>query len=372
MRSSQSARIEGNPAARRTPGEPPSTSPTAKPNNWHGEEYTARGAVQPLAATGVSRGYPLNTVDLTASRHVFPVATFMADNGEPLQPLFERAGLPDSCLAAIWRFRELAAMRSGFPNLTLAVMAPLALAELGAVAQSLLGAPTLLRTIQDFRRLAHSESSTANLDLTPYGNRHALFSVRFSLSHQPGQWQAELCLLMWMLKIVRLVDPKWSPTEIWCTAGATCDRLRAIESLATRPRFNQRCTGFPIPFSMLVLPQERCERRAEVDEAVLWSTAPSDSASGAVKQLIQAYAEDRWMTLAEASDALGVNARTLQRRLAVEDKTYSALLQETRAEVAGHLLDHTDASLSEIARLLGYSDLSNFNRAFRRWAATAT
>ena len=75
------------------------------------------------------------------------------------------------------------------------------------------------------------------------------------------------------------------------------------------------------------------------------------------------------MTLAEATDALRVNARTLERRLAVEGKTYSALLQETRAEVAGNLLIHTDASLSEIAGLLGYSDLSNFNRAFRRWAA---
>ena len=157
----------------------------------------------------------MNTADLTASRHVFPVARFMADNGEPLKPLFQRAGLPGSCLddpkklvptSAIWRFRELAAMRSGFPNLTLAVMAPLALAELGAVAQSLLGAPTLLRTIQDFQRLARSESSTATLGLTPYGNRNVLFFVRFSLSDHPGQWQAELCLLMWMLKIVCLVD----------------------------------------------------------------------------------------------------------------------------------------------------------------------
>ncbi|MBW2278973.1 MAG: AraC family transcriptional regulator ligand-binding domain-containing protein [Deltaproteobacteria bacterium] len=304
----------------------------------------------------------------------------MADNGEPLRPLFQRAGLPRTCLddpkklvptAAIWRFRELAAMRSGNPNLTLAVMAPLALAELGAVAQSLSGAPTLLKAIQDFRRLARSESSTATLALTPYCNRYAFFSVRFSLSHQPGQWQAELCLLMWMLKVVCLADPKWSPTEIWCTANATSDRLRAIESLAARPRFNQRCTGFPIPLSMLALPQKRCGRRAEAEEALLWSTAPSDSAAGAIKQLIQAYCDDHWLTIAEAGDALRMGVRTLQRQLAVEDKTYSALVQETRSEVAGHLLEDTDASLSEIARLVGYSNLSNFNRAFRRWAAVS-
>jgi AraC-like DNA-binding protein len=320
----------------------------------------------------------VDTVNLTASRHVFPVATFLADHGEPLQPLFQRAGLPRTCLddpkklvptAAIWRFRELAAMRTGSPNLTLTVMAPLALSDLGAVGQALSGAPTLLRTIQDFQRLAHSESSTATLDLTPCRNGDVLFSVQFSLRYQPGEWQAELCLLMWMLKVVWLVDPKWSPTEIWCYAGATPDRFRALESLTARPRFSQPCTGFPIPASMLALPQQRCGRRAETEEALLWSTAPSESTSGAVNQLIQAYADDRWLTIAEASDALGIHPRALQRRLGAEDKTFSAILEETRAEVAGRLLEDTDASLCEIARRLGYSNLSNFNRAFRRWAA---
>jgi AraC-like DNA-binding protein len=320
----------------------------------------------------------VNTVNLTASRHAFPVATFLADHGEPLQPLFQRAGLPGTCLddpkklvptAAIWRFRELAAMRTGSPNLTLTVMAPLALSELGAVGEALSGASTLLRTIQDFQRLAHSESSTATLDLRPCHNGDSLFSVRFSLRYQPGEWQAELCLLMWMLKVVWLVDPEWSPTEIWCAANGTPDRLRAIESLAARARFNRPCTGFPIPASMLALPQQRCGRRTETEEALLWSTAPSESTSGAVSQVIQAYADDRWLTIAEASDALGVHPRALQRRLAAEGKTFSAVLEEVRAEVAGRLLEDTDASVCEIARQVGYSNSSNFNRAFRRWAA---
>jgi AraC-like DNA-binding protein len=320
----------------------------------------------------------VTALNLTASRHAFPVATFLADHGEPLQPLFQRAGLPSTCLddpkklvptAAIWRFRELAAMRTGSPNLTLTVMEPLTLSDLGAVGQALSGAPTLLRTIQDFQRLARSESSTATLDLTPCGNGDILFSVQFSLRYQPGAWQAELCLLMWMLKVVRLVDPEWSPAEIWCTASGTPDRVRAIESLAARPRFNQPCTGFPIPASMLALPQQRCGRLAAAEEAHLWSTAPSDSAPSAVGQLVRAYADDRWLTIIEASDALGMHPRALQRRLAAAGKTFSAILEEVRAEVAGRLLEDTDASVCEIARRVGYSNSSNFNRAFRRWAA---
>jgi AraC-like DNA-binding protein len=310
-------------------------------------------------------------LNLTASRHILPVTTFLAANGETLEPLLQRAGLPSSCLeapqklvptAALWRFRELAAARTGLDDLTLRAMEPVALSEIGPVGQSLLLAPTLVRTIRAFKRLARRESSTATLDLTPYRHREVFFSVRFSL---PDEWQAELYLLMWMLKIVWLVDAEWSPTEIWCTASATPDRLRAIESLATRPRFNQYRTGFPIPTSMLALPQERSSGVA----TPLWAPPPAESASSSLKQMLLAYSDDRWLTLEEACDALGMNPRTLQRHLAADDTTYSAILDEVRAKVAGDLLENTDAPLSQISRDLGYSNPSNFNRAFRRWAA---
>jgi AraC-like DNA-binding protein len=322
-------------------------------------------------------------LNLTASRHILPFAAFLANRGERLSPLLAKSGLPSTCLddpaklvptAALWRFRELAAKLTGASNLSLDVMAPLDLSELGPVARSLLRAPTLRKTIEDFKRIAFAESSTAILDLTPWRNADFFFSVRFNLTHQLGEWQSELYLLMWMLKIVRLVDPEWSPTEIWCIAKGAPDRVQAIESLAARPRFSQCCTGFPIPGSMLALPlgQSRPRERSQaVDKAVLWSTAPSDSTAGAVKQLIQAYADDRWLTAEQASDALGMNLRALQRQLAAEDQTYSAIFEETRAEAAASLLEGAEASLSEIARCLGYSNLSNFNRAFRRWAAVS-
>lgn len=322
-------------------------------------------------------------VNLTAGRHILPIAALLGNHGQPLAPLLAQAGLPSTCLddpaklvptGALWRFRELAANHAGAPGLTLAAMDALALCDLGPVGRSLLRAPTLRKTIERFLRHVSAESSTAVPALTPCRNGDFFFSVRFNL-HQPrGEWQAELYLLAWMLKIVWLVDPEWSPEEIWSTASATPDRIRAVQPLTARPRFHQRWTGFPIPASMLALPQESCrlcERKPGADEALPWSNSPSDSASSAVKQMIQSYADDRWLTVEEASDTLGWNPRALQRLLAAEDQTYSAILEETRTEVASELLEGTDASLTEIARALGYSNLSNFNRAFRRWAAVS-
>jgi AraC-like DNA-binding protein len=325
----------------------------------------------------------VTAVQLTLSSNLVPFATFLTSIGEPVARLLRQASLPSTCLddpktpvptAAIWRFRELAARRSGLPNLTSVVMEHCELADLGPFARRLLRAPTLLRSILEFRRLVHTQSTTATFDITPCGDRGILFSHRLALRHEQGEWHAELYVLLWMLKLVRLVDPDWSPEEVWCSATATVDRVQAVESYGTRARFDQSCTGFLVPRAMLALPLHGAEshRRASgVDEADLWSTAPSASVSGAIKQLIRAYAPGGWLAANQASDLAGMSLRTMQRSLSVEGRTYSDLLEEIRSRMAEDLLENTDAPMSEISDRLGYSDQSGFTRAFRRWASVS-
>jgi AraC-like DNA-binding protein len=293
--------------------------------------------------------------------------------------LLRQAGLPSTSLddlktpvptSAIWRFRELAARCTGLPNITLSVMAPYEILGLGAVGQSVLRQPTLIRMIEEFQRLVATESSTAAVSIRPRQGG-VLFSVHFALRHQQGEWHAELYLLTWMLKIVRLVDRTWCPMEICCVSKSNPDRVKAIAALTPRPRFGQCYTGFPIPTSMLALPYTGCEPEdhVNIDEGSLWSTAPSKSFAGTTKQLVKAYAADGWLTVNQASDASGVSLRTLQRRLSAEGTTYLEVLEDARSEMARDLLENTDAPLSEIATKLGYSNQSNFTRAFLRWAS---
>ena len=70
-----------------------------------------------------------------------------------------------------------------------------------------------------------------------------------------------------------------------------------------------------------------------------------------------------------ASD-LGMSQRTLSRRLAESGTNFSRVLETLKMALAERYLDHSDMSLSEIAFLLGYSDLSAFTTAFRRWTGT--
>jgi AraC-like DNA-binding protein len=71
--------------------------------------------------------------------------------------------------------------------------------------------------------------------------------------------------------------------------------------------------------------------------------------------------------LPEVAQALGLPARTLQRKLAEADAGFSALLDEVRREQAAQYLRDPAFSLTEIAFLLGFSEQSNFHHAFRGW-----
>ena len=64
---------------------------------------------------------------------------------------------------------------------------------------------------------------------------------------------------------------------------------------------------------------------------------------------------------------LGVSPRTMQRNLASEGTTFKTLMEETRMQLARHYLADTDLSLTAIAFMLGYSELSAFSRAAKAW-----
>ena len=67
-----------------------------------------------------------------------------------------------------------------------------------------------------------------------------------------------------------------------------------------------------------------------------------------------------------ASD-LGMSARTLQRRLGEEGTSFSKVLDDLRRELSNELLEDRKLAVAEVAFLLGYSEPSAFQRAFRRW-----
>ena len=67
---------------------------------------------------------------------------------------------------------------------------------------------------------------------------------------------------------------------------------------------------------------------------------------------------------------LGLSGRTLQRRLSVAETGFQELVDTVRKRYAERYLADDRLAITEIAFLVGFSEPSNFHRAFRRWTGT--
>ncbi|MGR5117469.1 helix-turn-helix domain-containing protein [Vibrio astriarenae] len=88
---------------------------------------------------------------------------------------------------------------------------------------------------------------------------------------------------------------------------------------------------------------------------------------GGITKLVQSYALLPWFTIEWFSNILGTTPRTLQRELKKQSLSFKQLKEQTRKEHATQLLATSTLPTSDVAWESGYSDLSNFNRAFKTW-----
>jgi AraC-like DNA-binding protein len=87
-----------------------------------------------------------------------------------------------------------------------------------------------------------------------------------------------------------------------------------------------------------------------------------------LRVLIRESLEQGEPNVERLSMRLKMSARTLQRRLAELQTSFQDVLSAVRFELARAFLGDSRLDLSQIAYLLGYSELRAFDRAFKRWS----
>ena len=76
-------------------------------------------------------------------------------------------------------------------------------------------------------------------------------------------------------------------------------------------------------------------------------------------------------TQKEIAGSLNLSVRNLQRKLQREGLSFKQLLDETRKDLAAQYIRESHRRIGEITYLLGFSEPSNFTRAFRRWTGVS-
>lgn len=176
-----------------------------------------------------------------------------------------------------------------------------------------------------------------------------------------------------VLKLIRFMyQPDYTPTRI----DLICPKISGTEKqyeqyFGSDVHFSQSCNAIYFKQADLDarLPAANAELARQNDEAVVKFLARLDKAN------VVAQAHAKLIELlpsgdcskAKVASALYMSVRTLHNRLAEAGTTYQALLDRTRRELAEQYMQQQNISVSEVAYLLGFSDCSNFSRAFHRW-----
>ncbi|OGA85188.1 MAG: AraC family transcriptional regulator [Burkholderiales bacterium RIFCSPHIGHO2_01_FULL_63_240] len=149
-----------------------------------------------------------------------------------------------------------------------------------------------------------------------------------------------------------------------------------VRGVGVRPEFGARSNSLSFDGRLLALrlPQANpvtvamCERACE---ELLERRRARLGTGEFLRQYLAAAPLNMAPDLHHAARALGLSDRTFKRRLQEEGLTFRGLSAEVRGRQANQLLEDETLSLTDIAERMGFSDLSSFSQAYKRWFGVA-
>lgn len=145
----------------------------------------------------------------------------------------------------------------------------------------------------------------------------------------------------------------------------------AGELFGCRVRYGAPAASFTIPLDQLDAPLRAADPLAfteavRICERELERVAVTETLAGRVRRLFLEQ-QSGFPSLEVTARLLHVGPRTLHRRLVDEGTSFREVLEDVRHRLAIEHLKVERFTLEEIAYTLGYTDFSNFRRAFKRW-----
>lgn len=139
-----------------------------------------------------------------------------------------------------------------------------------------------------------------------------------------------------------------------CPVRFGCEQIRFFFDLDTM------CT--PLPGAS----RELAQHHDQIVRSYLEKLDRDDIVNRVRTQIVRGLGAERF-SRDDIARHLHVSTSTLQAKLARRGTSFQALLDGTRHELALGYMGQSRLSITEIAFMLGFSDLSNFIRAFKRW-----
>ena len=195
------------------------------------------------------------------------------------------------------------------------------------------------------------------------------FNMSAPVRARASQWIEES--LTTTVKALRIfLGDSYAPASIRMTHERINRPDQYRRYLGVEPEFGATDDAVIVDAATLAVTNERTDRdmirflRDYLDARV---PSPDSDITVTVRSLLQDLIPTGNYSIDVVADQLNIHRRTLQRRLASAGVRYADLLDSCRANMAVEYLEERNLSIVNLAHMLGYSDQSAFNHAFRRW-----
>lgn len=250
------------------------------------------------------------------------------------------------------------------------------MSALGALSIAIINSPTAREGIEVAARFMHVHNPALAMTLAPMPRTSRDFlTATLALRNQRRREQNdERIIASFHRSLGVLGGEDYKPREVWFMHEPISPLTVYRKVFGMTPSFGKPAMGIAIERSILDTwrPGGSSHMR-EIAETYLHAHTPMREKvfTRRVTTMARSLLKGRECTPEQAAKALGVHARTLQRRLKGEGTSFEKIKDNVRREWAERLLTQPAVSLSQIAQMLDYADSSAFSRSCRRWFGEA-
>ncbi len=164
----------------------------------------------------------------------------------------------------------------------------------------------------------------------------------------------------------------WKPREVWFEHAKPKDVTEHARIFRAPVRFGMPVNSLLLDRRLLSLPLTGAKPVAHqaISEAAERLLA-MDSGKANLMQSLLSFIRERLCNgdfgLNDASRHLGISRRSLQRKLRQQSSSHRLLVEQARRDLSRCLLLGSEATATEAAYALGFSDPTAFHHAFQRW-----
>ena len=247
--------------------------------------------------------------------------------------------------------------------------------DLGALGYVVLNSPSISIAIHNIERYLHMHNEAAKVSFSMDGQRAHLRFVLAASRNEPARQHNEYGMALALKALRNLAGSNWHPLEVRFANPTPENISEHRRFFGCRIVFGSAANEFVFDGKALEQPgtgvDPKLYRILKRHAERMLSEMPQET--GPVLPVREAIVEamhEGAPTLAHVAKTMAVSPRTLERRLKEHGLVFKMLLDDTRRQFALDYLKTRKRSLTEIAYLLGYSEASAFNRAFKRWTGS--